>query len=321
MPAKSFFAACFFALSLLVPITVGAATVAGSVEFIEGEVKITRASADIVPKVGDTIQEGDTITTGKDGELHVRMEDQGFIALRPNTRMKIDGYRAEGDQNDKSLISLFTGTFRSVTGWIGKYARKNYLITTPSATLGIRGTDHEPLYIPEGTPGAEGEPGTYDKVNEGETFIQNPRGRVFISPKQSGFVPYHGRAAPRLLKAIPKFFRPTRNESRIEKRREILKQHLEQRFREKHRQAIEKQKALREKHPGELRERRQEHEGADPGELRRRFKEREAAEGGEARRDRQRAKQREEAPRRRQGRREAEPDEAERFRGRGRPRD
>lgn len=342
MLANPLLAVCVLVLSLLGPSAGRAATVAGSVEFVEGDVKITRGSADILPKVGETVQEGDTITTGKDGELHLRMEDQGFIAVRANTRMKIDGYRAEGDREDKSVISLFTGTFRSVTGWIGKYARKNYVVTTPTATLGIRGTDHEPLYVPEGAGGAEMEAGTYDKVNEGETFIQNPRGRVFIKPRQSGFVPHHGRAAPKLLKAIPKFFRPTRNESLIEKRREILRQHLEQRFKEKRRQLIEKrakqQKAAPEKREhetakrGEIKEKRKaererllqerkaqqekrrekllepskKHESSDRKESRPSLKERRDAERGEARRDHEREKQREEARRRQEERREAE---------------
>jgi len=207
-----------------------AATTAGAIELVEGHVIITRAdNISLAPIVGDSVQEGDTVITGPDGELHITMADSGFIAVRPNTRMKIEHYRAQGDSDDKSEISLIEGTFRSITGWIGKYSPKNYRVTTPTATLGIRGTDHEPLYIPEGASGAEGEPGTYDKVNQGETFIQNPRGKIFIKADHAGFVSYSGRLAPKLLPRIPNFFRATRNEQEIERRREILKPQIDKR--------------------------------------------------------------------------------------------
>jgi len=207
-----------------------AATSAGVIELVEGHVVITRAdNITLAPMVGDSVEEGDTIITGADGELHITMADSGFLAVRPNTRLKIEHYRADGDNDDKSEISLIEGTFRSITGWIGKYSPRNYRVITPTATLGIRGTDHEPLYIPEGASGAEGEPGMYDKVNQGETFIQNPRGKVFIKADHAGFVPYSGRAAPKLLPRIPNFFRATRNEQEIDRRREILKPQIDKR--------------------------------------------------------------------------------------------
>ncbi len=218
-----------------------AAVTAGVIELVEGNVKIIRGDNTVMqPIAGDSVEEGDTIVTGADGELQVSMEDSGFIAVRPNTKMKIEAYRAEGDAGDKSILSLVQGTFRSITGWIGKYSRSNYQIKALTATIGIRGTDHEPLYIPEDAANPEGEPGLYDKVNEGESFIQNQQGKIFVKPNQSGFVPFHGRAAPRLLASIPRFFRATRNEQRIFQKREFLKKQMEQR-------RLERRKFIRQK--------------------------------------------------------------------------
>lgn len=259
-----------FAFSLFYFNPACAATTAGTIELVEGEVKIMRgATGEIVPKVEDKVEEGDTIITGKTGELHIRMEDTGFIGVRPNTELKIEGYRAEGGKDDKSALALLKGTFRSITGWIGKYNRKNYSIKTPTASLGIRGTDHEPLYIPENVKDAEGEPGTYDKVNEGETFIENPRGKIFVKPRQSGFVPFHGRVAPGLLKRVPGFFRRTINEKRIEQRREFFRKQIEQRFKERRKEiqlkrselqktAKEKQRAQQTERQEEIKKRQQE---------------------------------------------------------------
>ncbi len=224
-----------------------AATTAGVVQLVEGDVTITRADNTVLePIVGDSVEEGDTIVTGANGELQVIMADNGYIALRANTRIKIEQYRAEGDKDDRSVISLVEGALRSITGWIGKYSRGNYRITTPTGTIGIRGTDHESLYIPESARGAEGEPGLYDKVNQGETFIQNPQGKTFIKANQAGFVPYSGRLAPKLLPSIPKFFRATRNEQEIEHERGILKPQIEKRRLEQ-RQSVQKKRAAESK--------------------------------------------------------------------------
>src|SRR5262249_58079165 len=96
------------------------------------------------------------------GEVHLRMEDGGYIAVRPGTRMRIVNFRAEGGSDDRSVIGLLDGSFRSVTGWIAKLGPQRAIVRTPTATIGIRGTEHEPLVIPEGS--SRGDPGTYDRV-------------------------------------------------------------------------------------------------------------------------------------------------------------
>ena len=215
-----------------------AANIAGQVELVEGEVKVIGSNgAERVPQVGENVMEGDTLQSGKTGELHMRMQDNGFIAVRANTKIKIETYQAKGTDSDSSVFSLLAGTFRSITGWIGKYNRKNYSIRTPTSTIGIRGTDHEPMYIPEPGPGetTETPPGTYDKVNTGSTVIENPLGRVEVQPNQVGYAPHKLR--PKLLDKVPGIFRPGRNERRIEEKKEHLQKNMEERrleIRKKH---------------------------------------------------------------------------------------
>jgi hypothetical protein len=225
------------------------------VDFVDGDARLVTSEGVGRPaKKGDAVAEGDTLVTGKDGELHVRMTDDGYIALRPDTTVKVAAYRHQGDKRDKSSFSLLKGSFRSITGWIGKYNRRNYQVSTPSATIGIRGTDHEPMFIPEPGRGERpiGEPGTYDKVNSGRTFIRNPRGTTFISPRQAGFVPARGLAAPRLLPAVPAFFRPARHERVIDEKRVSLRRSLEEHTREI-RQRQQEKRLEREKGRGERR--------------------------------------------------------------------
>lgn len=225
---------------------------AGKVELVEGDVTVhDRAKKPRKVAVGDTILEGESIVTGKDGELHLNMEDGGFIAVRPNTKMRIVAYQAQGDESDKGVFSLLQGTFRSVTGWIGKFNPRSYQVRTPTATIGVRGTDHEPLVIPQGS--KEGEPGSYDKVNVGGTTIQTKHGSVDVKPNQAAFAPLHGRPVPRVLPQVPQFFKATRHETAIAARHDAVHKAIDQRrddrrkvFQEKKSQ-LEKQKTERQK--------------------------------------------------------------------------
>jgi hypothetical protein len=212
-----------------------AAYVAGQIDLMEGDVRIyDKQNLRRTAKVGDKIYEGDSITTGASGEIHMTMEDQGFVAVRPNTRMRIVQYRAEGDDDDKGVLSLLVGSMRSITGWIGKYHPKSYSINTPTATIGIRGTDHEPKVIPEGS--SEGDAGTYDKVNAGGSFINTPQGNVDVTPNHAAFAPHDGRSAPRALASVPSFFRPTRNEHLIEGKHDQIQRIVQQKREERQQQ-------------------------------------------------------------------------------------
>ncbi|MBI4990362.1 MAG: FecR domain-containing protein [Rhodocyclales bacterium] len=218
---------------------------AGKVELVEGDVTVhDRAKKPRKVAVGDTILEGEGIVTGKDGELHLNMEDGGFIAVRPNTKMRIVAYQAQGDEGDKGVFSLLQGTFRSVTGWIGRFNPRSYQVRTPTATIGVRGTDHEPLVIPQGS--KEGEPGSYDKVNVGGSFIQTQHGSVDVKPNQAAFVPLHGRPVPRVLPQVPQFFRATRHEAIIAARHDAIHKVLDQR-RDERRKVFQEKKSLLEK--------------------------------------------------------------------------
>ena len=201
---------------------------AAKIALLEGDVTVTAARnhrRNI--KIGDALVEGDFIVTGKDGELHLNMEDGGYMAIRPNTRIKIVKYQAYGNDSDTGIFLLLEGSFRSITGWIGKFNREKYIVNTPNAAIGIYGTDHEPFVIPAGATG--GEAGTYDKVNAGGSMITTLKGRAEIAPDQTGFAANDGTTAPRLLKDVPNFFRATRNEYLLNGKHDAVQQVIAQR--------------------------------------------------------------------------------------------
>lgn len=257
--------ACLAPLALAQGPAAGAASsadrvAAGKVVVVEGDVRIyDDVRRERRPKLGDAVYEGDNVFTGGDGEVHFSMADGAYIGVRANTKMRIATYRADGGPDDRSIISLLEGSFRTVTGWIGKLGAKSYQINTPTVTIGVRGTDHEPRVIPEGS--AEGEPGTYDRVNAGETVMQSAHGTVSVQANKAGFTPLRGAGPPRVLDRIPAFFRATRNErrfqglhARTQQRLETLRQQRIHQLQERRRPAA----TPREQRRGELRKDRQE---------------------------------------------------------------
>ncbi|MEW6312812.1 MAG: FecR domain-containing protein [Pseudomonadota bacterium] len=194
--------------ALLMVVSGAARAAAGMFQFAAGDVRLVNpAGVERAARKGEALNEGDTILTGKDGVAQIKMADGGFISVRANTRMKVDTYTYTGKQDgsEKSFFSLLAGGFRALTGLIGKLNKDNYKITTPTATIGIRGTDHEPMVILPGQP-ALGEPGTYDKVNSGASFIATVKGVINVNPNQVGFAP-GANVAPVILPKIPAFYK------------------------------------------------------------------------------------------------------------------
>jgi len=218
---------------------------AGTVSLVEGDVRFLDARLQARrPKQGDAIYEGEGVVTGADGEVHLDMQDGGYIGVRPGTRLNIVNFKAEGGQDDSSVLSLLEGSFRAVTGWITRSSGRRAEVQTPTVTIGIRGTDYEPLVIPEGS--KAGEAGTYNRVNIGETEMRTAQGSVLVKPNQAGFVPQRGALAPRLLDRMPAVFKPTRNEKRFDGLHARIHQNLEQR-REQRIQQIEQRRQQRAK--------------------------------------------------------------------------
>lgn len=202
---------------------------AGQIDLVEGNVSVTTAAGQLrIPGKGERVEAGDSISTGRGGEIHIHMDDNGLIALRANTVLKIEAYKAEGTVDDSAVFRILRGSFRSITGWIGKNSPQRYAVITPTATVGIRGTDHETLVVEDGA-----DAGTYDKVNTGETELVTPHGKVAILPGHAAFTSKRGIEPPKLLAAVPALFVPTQNEALIETSKKILEDSREERLQQK----------------------------------------------------------------------------------------
>jgi len=124
---------------------------------------------------GSKVFSGETLVTGSDGRLQVKFVDQGLISLRPDTRFRIDEFEFEPTAGrERSFFSLVKGGFRAVSGRIGKSREDDFRITTPVATLGIRGTDFGAILCAVAcAAGFKGLlPGLYARVNQGAIVVR-----------------------------------------------------------------------------------------------------------------------------------------------------
>lgn len=218
--------------------TAGAADAAsiGAVERVAGTVTIQDSQGQTRPAIqGQEVDEGDTVITGADGEVLFKMVDSGAVALRPKTNMRFTQYRFEQKDSDGTLLQLVKGSVRALTGLIGKAHPGQSFIKTPSATIGIRGTDHETLVREEDTD--EGHAGTYDRVYDGSTYIEAENGqKVDVGPDQVGFTPVdvlHAATQLGLLPRVPTFFVTGRFDDLFAVIAQELQRRLEEKLMEK----------------------------------------------------------------------------------------
>jgi len=167
-----------------------AGAAAGRVEFAVGDVTV--AGTDGVQRSlrrGADLDSGQTVRTNQ-GRVQVRMTDGAFISLQPNTEFGIKDYRFEGktDGSESAFYSLVKGAMRTVTGAIGRINRNKYLVTTPTATVGIRGTGGLIQVLPDGSTLVQGTSGIW--------FLANPSGSIDIQAGVSGLAPADPKKPP-----------------------------------------------------------------------------------------------------------------------------
>lgn len=95
------------------------------------------------------VYSGDRLLTARQSNAQVKFTDGAIVGLKPSTELRIDNYAYEEGGLQQAFMSLVKGGFRSVTGAIGKSSKADYKVSTPVATIGIRGTLYEADFDPE----------------------------------------------------------------------------------------------------------------------------------------------------------------------------
>ena len=115
---------------------------AGMVVAVRGEVTVTRADGKAAPlALKDAVFQSDTLKTGDRGRVQVCFTDETILSLGRNTQIQITECVFKRSEGQGALsLNVNEGVFRIVGGAIMKIAPENFKTTTPTATIGIRGS-------------------------------------------------------------------------------------------------------------------------------------------------------------------------------------
>jgi len=116
--------------------------VVGRVQTLKAPAFVTRADGTRVElQLGDAIYEGDVIETGDVGGVGIVFLDESVLSMADNAKMVLDEAIYDASEQEGSLqLSALQGVFSVVSGLIAKSDPDAMVISTPVATIGIRGT-------------------------------------------------------------------------------------------------------------------------------------------------------------------------------------
>ncbi|HUS25041.1 MAG TPA: FecR family protein [Candidatus Binatia bacterium] len=189
-------------LAALLPEAASAAP-AGTVMFAFGRVTVVRDGAELPLARGDALLTTDVVKTGPVGIAQLRMVDGAVFSLRAGSELNIQTYEAPplgaplpGHDPDhrpvapngggRAVLTLVKGGFRTITGLIGKYANSEYRVSTPMATIGVRGCDYT-VIVCNGNCGKT-QDGVHLGVSEGNVSLENGAGKLELHDDDYGYV-------------------------------------------------------------------------------------------------------------------------------------
>jgi hypothetical protein len=180
---------------------------AGTVHLLKGRATAISQNADIRDlHKGSPLYGEETISTEARSYLRLKLKDESWIMLRPESRFYLEKVEYEQDtQEGSGFFSLLKGGFRAVTGLIKQ--KLDYRYSTTVATIGIRGTDFMAricngdcldIYpVPED--------GLYLEVVKDSVVLTNGTGETTYHSGQYVFISSYG-AVPQLLDFRPDVF-------------------------------------------------------------------------------------------------------------------
>ena len=115
----------------------------GEISELKGNGEITRVNSNdsFSAEIASDIFSYDDVRTGN-GRLAIQFLDDSIVKLTEHSKLIIDEYIFDPDPSkSKMALNMASGTARFISGAFGKINKENITINTPTATIGIRGTD------------------------------------------------------------------------------------------------------------------------------------------------------------------------------------
>ncbi len=187
----------FLAVVLLLVSSHSLAQAVAVVTHLDGVLVVTHSNkSQKLLGINSEVFAGDTLTTAERTFARLKFKDESEIVLRPKTTFRIDEYIYDAEEPDsgRSILRLFKGGLRAVTGLIAKNKKENFKVETPVAVVGIRGTNFGLIYCQDDclelktVSGDLPKNGLYSDVAEGAIILTNTSGELLVNIGEYGFV-------------------------------------------------------------------------------------------------------------------------------------
>ncbi len=110
----------------------------GSTALAQNQVSRELAGAAAPLSAGDSVYRDELVRTGAKSTAKLIFLDSTNLAIGPTSRVTLDRFVYSGETSGQELtVNLAKGVFRFTTGALDK---KAYTISTPTASIGVRGT-------------------------------------------------------------------------------------------------------------------------------------------------------------------------------------
>ena len=119
-----------------------AAAEIGQIKTAKGQVTIERDGRTLPAAVGTRLQSADVVRTGADSSVGITMDDDTLLSAGPGSVLSLDRYAFEPTTGQGRFdASLNRGTLAVISGRIAKGSPDAMTVRTPTAILGVRGTE------------------------------------------------------------------------------------------------------------------------------------------------------------------------------------
>lgn len=159
----------------------------GSISSFKGSVKVQRDAQTLRGKINLPIEQKDIISTRNNSNAIIKFNDGTIITIGKNSELNIAEYIYDdaNKKESKTNFKFLKGSFKSVTGIIGKANPSKFKLSTKTATIGIRGTvtagTQELVAVTDGSVGVTAQNKT-TIVNAGE-YVSTVDGQVSAANK------------------------------------------------------------------------------------------------------------------------------------------
>lgn len=121
---------------------VAAEVPAGRVKAVFGEVTAEKDGLRRALNMGDAVYAGERIRTSSAASAALMLQDDTRISLGERASIRVDRFDYDTTKQDgNALITVFRGITGFVSGLLAKSGGDRVRIRTPTATIGVRGTE------------------------------------------------------------------------------------------------------------------------------------------------------------------------------------